>query len=63
VAANIVETINNMQFEVVLHLVYSPNLVPSYFHLFGPLKEAYEVRNVLVMMKWKKQNKYSLRHN
>jgi hypothetical protein len=32
---------------------YSPDLAPSDFHLFGPLKQHLEVANSTVMEKWK----------
>jgi hypothetical protein len=31
-----------MHWEALLHPVYSPDLAPSDFHVFGPLKEALE---------------------
>jgi hypothetical protein len=35
-------TLKETHWKVLLHLAYSPDLVPSDFHLFGPLKEALE---------------------
>ena len=39
-AAHTVETLQKLKFEVLAHPPYSPNLAPSDYHLFGPLKEA-----------------------
>jgi len=39
-AAYTVETLQKLEFEAVAHPLYSPDLVPSDYHLFGPLKEA-----------------------
>jgi hypothetical protein len=33
-------TLEEMHWEVLPHLTYSPDLEPNDFHLFGPLKEA-----------------------
>jgi histone-lysine N-methyltransferase SETMAR len=33
-------TIQELQFKCIPHPPYSPNLVPSDFHVFGPLKDA-----------------------
>ena len=33
------QTINNLGWELLPHLSYSPGLVPSDFYQFGPLKE------------------------
>ena len=38
-AAQTVQTINNLGWELLPHPPYSPDLAPSDFHLFGPLKE------------------------
>lgn len=38
--AETVETINHLGFEVLEHPAYSPDLAPSDYHLFGPLKNA-----------------------
>ena len=38
-AAQTVQTINHLGWELLPHLSYSPNLAPSDFHMFGPLKE------------------------
>lgn len=34
------DTFKNLRSEMLEHPPYSPDLVPSYYHLFGPLKEA-----------------------
>ena len=39
-ASQTVETINHLGFEVLEHPAYSPDLAPSDYHLFGPLKNA-----------------------
>ena len=39
-ASHTVETINHLGFEVLEHPAYSPDLTPSDYHLFGPLKNA-----------------------
>ena len=39
-AAHTVETLQKFNFEVLAHPPYSPDLAPSDYHLFGPLKEA-----------------------
>lgn len=39
-AALTVETLQKLKFEVLAHPPYSPDLAPSDYHLFGPLKEA-----------------------
>ena len=33
------QIINNLGWELLFHLSYSPDLAPTDFHLFGPLKE------------------------
>ena len=38
-AAQMVQTINNLGSEQLTHPLYSPNLAPSDFYLFGPLKK------------------------
>jgi hypothetical protein len=38
-AAHTVDTLRALKFEVLKHPPYSPVLVPSNFHLFGPMKE------------------------
>ncbi|PNF33524.1 hypothetical protein B7P43_G17639 [Cryptotermes secundus] len=38
-ARTTVVTINDLHFECLPHPAYSPDLVPSDFHMFGPLKE------------------------
>ena len=38
-AAHTVDTLRALKFEVLKHPTYSPDLAPSDFHLFGPLKE------------------------
>jgi histone-lysine N-methyltransferase SETMAR len=39
-AHSTVATIHDLSFECLPHLPYSPDLTPSDFHVFGPLKEA-----------------------
>ena len=39
-ASSTVATIQDMSFECLPHPPYSPDLAPSDFHVFGPLKEA-----------------------
>jgi histone-lysine N-methyltransferase SETMAR len=39
-ACSTVATIQDLSFECLPHPPYSPNLTPSDFHVFGPLKEA-----------------------
>jgi len=39
-AAHTLETLKQLKWEAMEHLAYSPNLAPSDFHLFGPLKYA-----------------------
>jgi len=38
-AAHTVDTLRALKFEVLKHPQYSPELAPSDFHLFGPMKE------------------------
>ena len=38
-AVHTVDTLRSLIFEVLKHPPYSPDLVPSDFHLFGPVKE------------------------
>ena len=38
--AHTAETLRKLKFEVMAHLPYSPDLAPSDYYLFGPLKEA-----------------------
>jgi len=38
-AAQAVETLQKLKFEVFAYPPYSPDLTPSDYHLFGPLKE------------------------
>jgi hypothetical protein len=38
-AAHTVDTLRALKFEVLNHPPYSPDLAPSDFHLFGPMKE------------------------
>ena len=40
IAAHTVETLQKLMFVVLAHPLYSPDLAPSDYHLFGPLKEA-----------------------
>ena len=38
-AAHTAETLRKLKFEVIAHPPCSPDLAPSDYHLFGPLKE------------------------
>jgi hypothetical protein len=38
-AGHTVDTLRALKFEVLKHPPYSPDLAPSDFHLFGPMKE------------------------
>ena len=38
-SAQTMQTTNNLGWELLPHLPYSPDLAPSDFHWFGPLKE------------------------
>jgi hypothetical protein len=38
-AAHTVDTLHALKFEVLKHPPYNPDLAPSDFHLFGPMKE------------------------
>jgi hypothetical protein len=37
--AHTMDTVRALKFEVLKHLPYSPDLAPSDFHLFGPMKD------------------------
>ena len=39
-AANTLETLKQLKWDAMEHPAYSPDLAPSDFHLFGPLKNA-----------------------
>ena len=39
-AAKTVEALQQLNFEILEYPLYSPDLAPSDFHLFGPMKEA-----------------------
>ena len=43
-AAHTAETLRKLKFEVMAHPPYSPDLAPSDYYLFGPLKEALKCR-------------------
>jgi len=45
-ASHTVETINHFSFEVLKHPPYIPDLAPSDYHLFGPLKNALQSRRL-----------------
>jgi len=38
-AAHTVETLQKLKYEVLAYPLYSPDLTPSDYHLFGPIKE------------------------
>jgi hypothetical protein len=40
IASHTLETLKKLKWEAMEHPAYSPDLAPSDFHLFGPLKEA-----------------------
>ena len=40
VSPHTAETLRKLKFEVIAHPPYCPDLAPSDYHLFGPLKEA-----------------------
>ena len=44
-ATHTVEALQQLNFEVLEHPPYSPDLTPSDFHLFGPLKDALRGRH------------------
>jgi transposase len=44
-AAHTVETLRQLNFEVLKHPPYSSDLAPSDYHLFGPLKDALRGRH------------------
>jgi histone-lysine N-methyltransferase SETMAR len=44
-AAHTVETLHHLNFEVLEHPPYSPNLAPSDYHLSGPVKNALRNRH------------------
>jgi hypothetical protein len=48
------EGIQELQWTLLEHLLYSPDLAPSDFHLFGPLKSTL-VANVSLMTKMMKR--------
>jgi histone-lysine N-methyltransferase SETMAR len=39
-AAHSAESLQKLEFDLMTHFLYSPDLAPSDYHLFGPLKEA-----------------------
>jgi len=43
-AAGTVETVQQLGFKLLQHPPYSPDLAPSDYHIFGPLKEAMRSR-------------------
>ena len=43
-AAHTLETLKQLKWEAMEHPVYSPDLAPPDFHLFGPLKNALQGR-------------------
>jgi histone-lysine N-methyltransferase SETMAR len=49
-----VKTVNEFGYELMEHPPYSPDLVPSYFHMFGPVKEALKEEVIGGMQNWLK---------
>ena len=45
-AAHIAETLRKLKFEIMAHPTYSPDLAPSDYYLFGPLKETLRGRRI-----------------
>ena len=45
-AAHTVDTLRALKFELLNHPPYSPDLAPSDFHLFGPLKEHLQIQKL-----------------
>ena len=43
-AAHTLETLKQLKWQAMEHPAYSPDLAPSDFHLFGPLKNAFHGR-------------------
>jgi len=62
-AAHTVETLQNLKFEVLAHPPYNPELAPSDYHLFGPLKEALRGRRFTADQELKEAVHEILRHN
>ena len=48
-ARTTVATITDLHFECLPHPPYSPDLAPSDFHMFGPLKKQWEERSSVLM--------------
>ena len=48
IALHTLETLKQWKWEAMEHPAYSPDLAPSDFHLFGPLKEA--LRDSLIVV-------------
>jgi histone-lysine N-methyltransferase SETMAR len=44
-AANAVETLKKLNFEVLEHPLYSPDLAPSDYQLFGPSKQVLNIKH------------------
>jgi hypothetical protein len=47
-AVHTIETLRHLNFEVLEHLLYSPDLAPLDYHLFGPLKDALRGRHFAI---------------
>ena len=47
-----VATITDLHFECLPHPPYSPDLAPSYFHMFGTLKKSWEERSSVLMKRY-----------